>query len=111
MRLALLLVLCTAVAVYGFETLEPPQSYQLPYLGEVLVIEMPFHEINAVCRSYDTYRRYPAQTRIRSCSRVRPDRCTIIIPLVGIDHITQRVRDALERHELAHCLGWHHLNE
>jgi cytochrome c biogenesis protein CcdA len=111
MRLALLLVLCTAMAAYAFEILNPPQQYQLPYIGEVMVIEMPFHEIDAVCRTDDTYRNYPGKTKIGACTRVRRDSCTIIIPLADIDRVTPKMREAFERHELAHCNGWHHLNE
>lgn len=69
--------------------LEPPPQYQRPYLGHLTIRYVHPEVSRKACGS------------VAACAFPLGARCVIIINREYAGH-----RDALVRHEQAHCLGW-----
>lgn len=85
---------------------EPPPAYVRPYAGRLHTIENISSVVEWMCREMGV-----RDGNAMACSlllTVGEHDCIIILPIVGRGGVGQASREALERHELAHCNGWRH---
>jgi hypothetical protein len=85
----LLLVGCAPIA--------PPAIYDHPFSGELLIKRVPRDEANRMCNAYVISR----TGSVAGCSYSMGNRCVVII---STDSLYDK--EAVLRHEIAHCNGW-----
>lgn len=85
----------------GLMIAEPPIQFLHAFAGPLVVLERPYHEVDAACRSLGS----TIARKVIACAKTDRGACVIVLPQIGAAFDARR-RAALYRHELAHCNGW-----
>ena len=80
----------------------PPEKFDKPYTGELILIEMPLEKVHSACGGSKS-----SLGRIWACAApITPNKCLVILPKIEKSGITKHQYARLKRHEIGHCNGW-----
>lgn len=109
MRALLLSVggLLIASAAHALTVDSPPEQYDHPHRN-LVILEVGHFDVRRTCSKLFGRRNFGMLGRIHACTAVGDGvaPCLVILPKAGEAGISKRDRDALLRHERAHCNGW-----
>lgn len=86
-----------------FGVLAPPEAFDRPYDGILIVEYVKPDAVTALCKGARSAR----GKIVAACAMRRAGICRIVFPLDTGVHPRKRL-DLLMRHEIAHCNGWEH---
>lgn len=99
--------LALAGAAEAFTVDPPPATYDRPH-PNLVIVETPTGKVRNMCGRLLGRRNFERSGRLHACASIGDGRspCVIVLPKVGEGGISKRDRQALLRHERAHCNGW-----
>jgi hypothetical protein len=104
-------VLVAGTAAQALTVDRPPARYDHTH-PNLLIVETRHSQVPDMCRRLLGHWHFARHGRLHACASIGDGRspCLVVLPRVGANGITKGVRQALLRHERAHCNGWpgHH---
>lgn len=102
---AALLALASMGQAASLNVTHPPKRYDHPH-PRLVVVEVPARDVRKLCGTLFGRGNFAHYGRVRGCASIGDGKksCIMIIPRKA--SLSTRERDALFRHERAHCNGW-----
>jgi hypothetical protein len=108
---AIAFVVVFAGTAAAFTVDPPPARYDRSH-PDLVVIETAHNKVRSMCGRLLGHRNFERSGRLHACASIGDGRspCIVVLPTAGEGGISKRDRQALFRHERAHCNGWpgHH---
>lgn len=94
-------------AVEAFTVDPPPARYDRPH-PDLVIVETPHGNVRSMCGRLLGHRNFERAGHLHACASIGDGRspCIVVLPKAGAGGVTKAQREALLRHERAHCNGW-----
>jgi len=91
----------------AFTVNAPPARYDHAH-PHLVIVETAHGKVRGMCGRLLGHRNFERSGRLHACASIGDGRspCVIVLPKAGEGGISKRDRQALFRHERAHCNGW-----